>query len=327
MKFSFSVQISAFLFAFIASALSGIALIPALKKLRARQTIRDDGPATHLKKTGVPTIGGLIFMVPVVVLSIIFSARYPEIIALMLVTAGFGFVGFADDYIKISRRSKDGLKPKQKLLALLVIAAAFTFYIAVFTNAGTSMTIPFVNPSQDIQLPVILFIPFIVFVFLSTTNGVNLTDGLDGLASSVTLVITVFFAILAGMQSDWEYIRVFSSLLAGGCLGFLIFNSYPAKVIMGDTGSLALGGAVAAISVVMGIPWIILIVGIVYVIETLSVIVQVISFKTTGKRVFKMAPLHHHFELSGWSERKVVMVFTVITIIFCIFGFFTVNLK
>ncbi len=327
MKFTFPVQIAAFLLAFITSALSGIALVPILKKLKARQTVRDDGPATHLKKTGVPTIGGLIFMIPVVALSIIYSARFPEILALMLVTAGFGIVGFTDDYIKISRRSKDGLRPKQKLLALLVIAIAFTFYVVFFTNAGTSMTIPFANPSQGTQFPAILFIPFIVFVFLCTTNGVNLTDGLDGLATSVTLVIMVFFAVLAGIQSDWEYIRVFSSLLAGGCLGFLIFNSYPAKVIMGDTGSLALGGAVAAISVVMGIPWIILIVGIIFVIETLSVTIQVISFKATGKRVFKMAPLHHHFELSGWSERKVVMVFTAITIISCILGFFTVNLK
>jgi len=326
MKLTFSLQVPVFLFSFIAAIVTGLVLIPILRKLKAGQTVRDDGPASHLSKTGIPTIGGLIFLLPMFFLCIILAFKYPLIIVLMLVTAAFGAVGFIDDYIKVKRKSKDGLRPKQKFLALLVISVLFAFYVVFLTNIGSEMIVPFLGAGKPVHVSPFLYIPFIVFVLLSMTNGVNLTDGLDGLAASVTLIFTVFIAIVALSNAEWEYIRIFASILAGGLLGFLLFNMYPAKVFMGDTGSIALGGAITAFAILMQIPWIVAIAGIIYVVETLSVMIQVISYKTRRKRVFRMAPLHHHFELAGWSEKKVVAVFSIITLIFCIIGYFTIGI-
>ena len=326
MHFEISIQVIVFLAAFIMTLIAGPILIPVLAKLKFGQTVRDDGPATHFKKTGTPTIGGLIFIVPVVLLSIYFAVAYPKIIPLVFVTLGFGLIGFIDDFIKVVKKRKDGLYPKQKMFGLLLVATVFAFYIQFGTDTGTNIVIPFLGTGAELNLGW-AFIPFTIFVLIAVTNAVNITDGLDGLAAGITLIVMVFFTLVSMISYEWNFIKVFSSMLAGGCLGFLVFNTHPAKVFMGDTGALALGGAVAAIAVMMKMPLLILIVGGVYVIETLSVMIQVTSFKLTRKRVFKMAPIHHHFELSGWKETKVVYVFWTATVIFCIIGFLALNFK
>lgn len=321
-----SIQVVVFIAAFIMTLIAGPLLIPVLRKLKFGQTVRDDGPSTHLRKTGTPTMGGLIFLIPVLIVSLFFARRYPQILALAFVTIGFGLIGFIDDYIKVVKKSKDGLYANQKMLGLLIIATAFSFYIAQFTDIGTDIVIPFLGSNVTFDLAW-LFVPFTIFVLLSITNAVNLTDGLDGLAAGVTLIVMVFFTLVAMTKGEWDYIKLFSSAVAGGCLGFLAFNSHPAKVFMGDSGSLALGGAVGAAAILMKMPLIILIVGAIYVIEALSVIIQVGSFKLRGKRVFKMAPIHHHFELVGWKETKVVTVFYTATVIFCIIGLLALRFR
>ena len=326
MHFEFSIQVVVFLIAFIMALISGPILIPVLRRLKFGQTVRDDGPATHFKKTGTPTIGGLIFIVPVILLSVYFAVAYPKIIPLVFVTLGFGAVGFIDDFIKVIKKRKDGLYPKQKMFGLLLVATVFAFYIQFGTDIGTSIIIPFLGTGFMFNLAW-AFIPFTIFVLIATTNAVNITDGLDGLAAGITLIVMVFFTLVSMTSHDWSFIKIFSSMVAGGCLGFLAFNTHPAKVFMGDTGALALGGAVAAIAVMMKMPLFILIVGGVYVIETLSVMIQVTSFKLTRKRVFKMAPVHHHFELSGWKETKVVYTFWTATAIFCFVGFLALHFK
>jgi phospho-N-acetylmuramoyl-pentapeptide-transferase len=317
------VQVFAFVITFILALIAGPILIPILTKLKFGQTVRDDGPKTHLKKTGIPTIGGLIFLIPVLVVSFMFMQKYPEIKSLALVTVAFGLIGFLDDFIKVAKKSKDGLNAKQKTFFQLIAASGFAFYVNYFTDAGKGLVIPYF----DLIVPAWFFILFTIILMYSTANAVNLTDGLDGLAAGVTLVVMVFFTIVAMTRSEWDYIKVFSSMLAGGLLGFLAFNIHPAKVFMGDTGSLALGGAVGAIAIMMKAPMIILIVGIIYVIEALSVIIQVTSFKLRGKRVFKMAPIHHHFELKGWRETKVVSVFLAITFVCCLIGLLAMKVK
>ncbi|MDP4179779.1 MAG: phospho-N-acetylmuramoyl-pentapeptide-transferase [Bacillota bacterium] len=312
----FSIQVVVFIIAFVMALIAGPILIPILTRLKFGQTVRDDGPATHLKKTGTPNIGGLIFLVPIFLLSVFFGRIYPEIVPMAIVTIGFGLIGFIDDYIKVKKRRKDGLYPKQKTVGLLLVAAIFAIYTAYFTDLGVDINIPFICTINQRWF----FIVFVIFVLYCTTNAVNITDGLDGLAAGITLIVMVFFTLLAMSRKEWEYGMVFSSIVAGGCLGFLTFNIHPAKVFMGDTGSLALGGAVAALAIMMKVPFIILIVGFVYVAELLSVAIQVVSFKSRGKRVFKMAPLHHHFELSGWKETKVVYSFWIATVIFCAIG-------
>jgi phospho-N-acetylmuramoyl-pentapeptide-transferase len=327
MPFSISIHVVAFIAVFIFTLVLGPIVIPILARLKFGQTVRDDGPATHLKKTGTPTMGGIIFLLPILLVSIHFADDFPQVVPLALATVGFGLVGFADDFIKVKKRSKDGLNPKQKTFGLLLVAAVFTFYITYIYKMGTSIIVPFAGTDTYFEIPLWFLIPFNIIVFYATTNSVNMTDGIDGLAVGVTLIVMVFFAIVAMTRKEWDSVKMFSSIVAGGCLGFLAFNAYPAKVFMGDTGSLALGGAVAGVAVLMKVQWILLLVGAVYAIESLSVVLQVASFKLTGKRVFKMAPIHHHFELMGWKETKVVKVFWLATIVFCFIGFYTLRLK
>ena len=325
MHFFTSAQVIAFVCTFILALIAGPLIIPVLKRLKFGQTVREDGPATHLKKMGIPTIGGLIFLIPMIIISLFFRSAYPGILPLILVTTGFAVIGFIDDFMKVVKKHKDGLNPNQKMLGLLIVAVAFTLYVTYNPSLGTDMIIPFLGIDAVIKLPVWFFIPFTVFVLISITNSVNMTDGVDGLAAGVTLIVAVFFTIVAMVRGEWDYVKIFCSIAAGGCLGFLAFNIHPAKVIMGDTGSLALGGVVGSAAIIMKMPWILLVVGAIYVIESISVIIQVTSFKLRGKRVFKMAPIHHHFELSGWKETKVVKVFWFITFILCIVGFITLR--
>lgn len=290
-------------------------LIPFLHRLKFGQTVRDDGPQTHLQKTGTPTMGGLAFLVAFV-LAAIFMTPTHETIAVILVTIGFGLIGFIDDYIKVVKKRSLGLKPMQKIVGQLIICVLFMVYLNK-SGVGTEIYIPFTGgKTWDLG---ILFIPFCIIAVLATVNGVNLTDGLDGLADGVTLIVCVFFTMCAYAAGNG--IVTAGGAMIGGLLAFLIFNAYPAKVFMGDTGSLALGGFIVACAFILKMPLFILIAGIIYVVETLSVAIQVTVYKKTKKRVFKMAPLHHHFELSGWSETKVVTLFYVITAIACLVAF------
>ena len=290
-------------------------LIPFLHRLKFGQTVRDDGPQTHLQKTGTPTMGGLAFLAAFV-LAAIFMTPTHETIAVILVTIGFGLIGFIDDYIKVVKKRSLGLKPMQKIVGQLIICVLFMVYLNK-SGVGTEIYIPFTGgKTWDLG---ILFIPFCIIAVLATVNGVNLTDGLDGLADGVTLIVCVFFTMCAYAAGNG--IVTAGGAMIGGLLAFLIFNAYPAKVFMGDTGSLALGGFIVACAFILKMPLFILIAGIIYVVETLSVAIQVTVYKKTKKRVFKMAPLHHHFELSGWSETKVVTLFYVITAIACLVSF------
>ena len=312
--------------AFILTAVMGPYFIPALHRMKFGQEVRDDGPQAHLKKQGTPTMGGIMFLLAIVVAVLIHVLRQggnPELLLVLLLTAGFGLVGFADDYLKIRRHQSEGLNPKQKLLLQLVLTAVFAVLVYRYTDIGGRIYIPFCGVGAEafsLEMPFWLFIPFVLFVVLGTDNGVNFTDGLDGLCSSVTIVTAAFFAA-AGI---WMQTGIAPAACAvmGALMGFLIFNLYPAKVFMGDTGSLALGGFVAAAAVVSGLELYIPIVGFIYMIEVISVIIQVGYFKAThGKRFFRMAPIHHHFELSGNSETRIVGVFTIVTALLALLGF------
>lgn len=302
---------------FALSASLGPVLIPFLKRLKFGQTVREDGPASHLQKTGTPTIGGLIFLIPILIIGIVISTFRPEIIPVVVSTFVFGLIGFIDDYLKVVRKHKDGLSIRQKSIMIILFSLAFSWYTIYYTNLGTDIWIPFfgVVNSQ------IFYTLFVVLYFFGTTNTVNFADGLDGLLSGLMIIVMTFVAYLANMNIvEWQGFGMFAALISGGCLGFLIFNLHPAKVFMGDTGSLALGGALAALLLMMKIPLIIFIVGAVFVIEGLSVAIQVFSFKVFGKRLFKMAPIHHHFELMGWKETKVVKIFWVFCGFTCLVG-------
>ena len=303
--------------AFFLSVLSGPVIIPFLKRFRCRQTVRKDGPKTHLQKTGTPTMGGVIILVSVVITSLIFVRDYPKIVPVVFMTFGFGLIGFLDDYIKVVCRSPEGLSPLQKILGQLAVTGVFTYYLLYFTDVTLRMRVPFMH-GQYIDFG-IWNVPILFILVLGTVNGVNFTDGLDGLAASVTVIVAVFFTVLAiGTNSGLEPV---TCAVVGALMGFLLFNVHPASVFMGDTGSLALGGFVAACGYMMEIPLFIAIVGIVYLTEVLSVIMQVGYYKISGgKRLFRMAPLHHHFELCGFSETKVVAIFGIITAIMCLIG-------
>lgn len=295
-------------------------VIPFLKWLKFGQYVRDDGPKSHLKKAGTPTMGGLIILISVVVTSSLYLRDYPEILPVIFATVGFGLIGFLDDYIKIVMRRSLGLRAWQKLLLQLLVTIIFVYYYTQRLHYEMQMLIPFtggIASGRYIVLPGWLFIPFLFFVMVGTVNGTNFTDGLDGLASSVTLLIAVFFTVVAiGTGST---VALVCAAVAGALMGFLVFNVYPASVFMGDTGSLALGGFVASTALLLKMPLYILIVGMIYLVEVLSVILQVGYFKIThGRRIFKMAPIHHHFEQSGWSETKVVAVFSIVTALFCL---------
>jgi len=302
---------------FIIALLLGPLSIPLLRKLNVGQSIREEGPKSHIKKSGTPTMGGIIFLVAAIITSLTSGIINKDISLLIFSTLGFGAIGFIDDFIKVVLKRNLGLRAYQKLLAQILIAVILVIYQTKTASQGTEIIVPFLN---NFYLDLgILYLPFIIFVVVGTVNSVNLTDGLDGLATGITLIVLSFFSLVA-LKMGYGSVTVFSAALAGGCLGFLKYNAYPAKVFMGDTGSLALGGAIAAISIILKLPLILPIVGGVYFAETLSVILQVLSFKLTGKRLFKMSPLHHHFELSGWKETKVVTVFWSVTVLLSLFS-------
>lgn len=300
----------------IFSLVSGPIAIPLLRKLKFGQNIREEGPESHLKKAGTPTMGGILFILSSLIVMLILGNKFNDkaMIALYSLIA-FGFIGFLDDLLKILKKQSEGLKPGQKMILLLIFSIALAIY--GYYNLNTNLLIPFT--SFEIQLG-ILYIPFVVIIYAATTNAVNLTDGLDGLATSVSILVLTFFTIVCFMMKETS-LAVFCVVLIGGLIGFLKYNAYPAKIFMGDTGSLAIGGAISTVAIILEQPLLIIIVGGVYVFETLSVIIQVTSFKLTGKRVFKMAPVHHHFEKCGWSEIKIVTVFSLITAVLCLIGF------
>ncbi|NLU53753.1 MAG: phospho-N-acetylmuramoyl-pentapeptide-transferase [Clostridiaceae bacterium] len=307
-------QVVLYTVSLLISLVAGKILIPVLHKLKFGQTVREEGPQSHKVKTGTPTIGGLIFLLPVLIFGIIFGIADARILAPVLTTFGFALIGFLDDYLKIIRKHNEGLTPRQKMIGLLLVSGAFTWYAVTYVPEASTLVLPFLGLDKPVSLPLIIAIPFSIFMLIASTNAVNLTDGLDGLAGSVTTIVLLFFTIVSMFNSQWDYIRIFCAVLAGGILGFLAYNLYPAKVFMGDTGALALGGALASIAILTGTSIFLGIAGIIYVVETLSVIIQVAYFKRTARRVFLMAPLHHHFEHKGWSEIKVVTIFTLVTI-------------
>ena len=287
------------LISFVISLVLGPIVIPFLRRLKMGQTERELGVQSHLKKNGTPTMGG----------------DYPMIIPVLFLTLGFGLIGFLDDYLKVVLKRSDGLLPWQKMALQIVVTAVFAFYLVNYSNVSLTMKIPFWS-GHYLNLGWFA-VPVLFFAVIGTVNGVNFTDGLDGLASSVTLIVAVFFTVVSlGMNSGVEPI---TCAVVGSLMGFLLFNVYPAKVFMGDTGSLALGGFVAGVAYAMQMPLFIILVGLIYLVEVLSVMLQVSYFKAThGKRIFKMAPIHHHFELCGWSETRVVAVFSVVTAIMCL---------
>ncbi len=311
-------QILFCILAFMLSAILGKFLIPVLKKLKVGQSERQDGPRAHLIKQGTPTMGGTFMIISIIVLSLFYMVyernfeTTRNILILMLVSIGFGMVGFLDDYKKVVLHNTDGLSPKKKLFGLLIISLVYSFLLLKVCNVGTDIIIPFIGVS--ITLPVWFYVCFIIFVMLGSTNAVNLTDGVDGLAGSVSTIMCIGLSIIAAVTGHVD-VSVFSIICAGACFGFLIYNFYKAKVMMGDTGSLLLGGVISSVAIFMKLPLVLILVAIIPIIETLSDILQVFFFQTTGKRIFKMAPLHHHFELSGWRENKVVVVFSFITLI------------
>ncbi len=303
--------------AFIISILAGPVVIPFLKRLHIGQTERNEGPQSHLKKSGTPTMGGILILGSVVLTSLPYIRAYPKIIPVLFLTLGFGLIGFLDDYIKVVLKRSMGLTPSQKMAGQLIVTAIFAYYLVRHMGVDLATKKPFMH-GATIEYG-ILNIPILFFVVIGTVNGTNITDGLDGLASSVTIIVATFFTVVAiGTGSGIEPI---TCAVVGALLGFLLFNVYPARVFMGDTGSLALGGFVASCAYMMQMPLFIVIVGFIYLMEVVSVILQVGYFKLTGgKRIFKMAPIHHHFELCGWSETRVVAVFSVVTAILCLIG-------
>ncbi len=300
---------------FAISVVLGPVVIPFLRKLKVGQTVRDEGPESHLKKNGTPTMGGILILIGVVVTSILYVKDYPKIIPILFVTLGFGLIGFLDDYIKVVLKRSMGLRAWQKMALQILVTGVFAYYIIHYTDVSLAMRVPFVAGTYlDFGW---LNIPLLFFIVIGTVNGTNFTDGLDGLASSVTVLVATFFTVVAiGLGSGIEPI---TCAVVGALLGFLLFNVHPASVFMGDTGSLALGGFVAATAYMMQMPIFLAIVGFIYVIEVLSVMIQVSYFKISGgKRIFKMAPIHHHFELCGWSETRVVAVFSIVTALLCL---------
>ena len=318
-------QTKILLLSFVITMILGLIIVPILKKLKIGQIERDDGPESHLKKQGTPTMGGIIIMLGIIIVTIIAYIYYSNsdvaiaknLIPILGLTIGFGVIGFIDDFKKLVLKNTKGLKPSLKMLGLLIISVIYVMYLIKGLNLGTDTYIPILK--QYINIPVFAYIPFAIFVILATTNAVNLTDGIDGLSSSVCTIIITCLTIIATTLGVKEII-VFGAIVIGAVLGFLIFNIHPAKVFMGDTGSLFLGGVISGIALYLKMPLILIVIAIIPVIETLSVIIQVVYFKKTGKRVFKMAPIHHHLELSDWRENQVVMLFSVITLVASVVG-------
>ena len=322
-------QTKIILISLVISFVIALIVIPILKKLKVGQLERKEGPQSHLNKQGTPTMGGIIMVITILAVGILVFINCSKsenieqkqvttnLIPLIAATVGFGVIGLIDDLKKLIGKNTDGLKPAYKMLGLLIVSVAFSIYLTQVLHIGLETYIPFFK--TYITLPIWLYIPFAVFVMLATTNAVNLTDGIDGLSTSVTTIIITCLTVI-GIIFGVKEISIFGSILIGSCLGFLIFNLHPAKVFMGDTGSLLLGGAIASMALYLKMPILLVIIALVPVIETLSVMIQVRHFKRTGERVFKMTPIHHHFELSGWNENKIVSVFSVITLICCVIG-------
>ena len=312
-----NIQIKALLASFIGTLILGLIVIPILKKLKVGQVVRSDGPQSHLKKSGTPTMGGIIMLLVIIAVSAVVAIKYPAILTVALLTLGYGFVGFVDDFIKLVLKNPTGLKPSYKMFGLIIISVIFIVYL-ISTGFTTETYLPIFK--TYISLPVWAYIPCAVFIMLACTNSLNLTDGLDGLAAGVNAIIMIFFTFIALTFGSKE-MSIFSAIVTGTSIGFLIFNLHPAKVFMGDTGSLALGGAFCGVALLLKIPLILIVVAGVCVLEAVSVILQVSYFKATkGKRLFKMAPIHHHLELSGWKETGIVTTFWITTIILCVLG-------
>ena len=300
--------------AFAISALLGPVVIPFLRKLKVGQTERKE-LESHLKKNGTPTMGGIMILASIIITSLFYVKDYTKIVPILFMTVGFGVIGFLDDYLKVVLRRSDGLLAWQKMILQIIVTGVFAVYMVKYSGVALTMLIPF-SGGKYLDLGW-LAIPVLFFAVVGTVNGTNFTDGLDGLASSVTIMVATFFSVVAiGTNAG---IAPITCAVVGALLGFLLFNVYPASVFMGDTGSLALGGFVVSTAYMMQMPLFILIVGLIYLVEVLSVIIQVTYFKKTGgKRIFRMAPIHHHFELGGWSETRVVAVFSITTAILCL---------
>lgn len=321
-----SIETSMLIIAFITAIVLGFIIIPLLKKLKVGQIERDDGPQSHLKKQGTPTMGGIIIIIAMILVvtgAYIFLSQQGQnetanrLIPLLVLTIGFGAIGFIDDFKKLVLKNTKGLKPSYKMLGLLLISVIYVIYLVEGLHIGTDTYIPILK--IYINMPIYFYIPFAIIVMLATTNAVNLTDGIDGLSSSVSAIIITCLTII-GMTAGMKEISIFGSIVIGSVLGFLMFNLHPAKVFMGDTGSLLLGGVISAISLYLKMPILLIVIALIPVLETLSVMIQVMYFKKTGKRFFKMAPLHHHFELGGWKESKVVIAFSLVTLVLCVIG-------
>ena len=319
-------ETSILLVSFLIAIVLGIIIIPILRKLKVGQIERDDGPKSHLKKQGTPTMGGIIIIITMI---LVMTGTYlyftwnnqnelaNKLLPMLILTIGFGMIGFIDDFKKLVLKNTEGLKPKYKMLGLLIISVIYVLYLIEGLKLGTETYIPIFK--TYIELPIYIYIPFAIFVLLATTNAVNLTDGIDGLSSSVSSIIITCLTVI-GILWQVPEVSVFGSMAIGAVLGFLMFNLHPAKVFMGDTGSLLLGGVISALALYLKIPLLLIVIALIPVLETLSVMLQVAYYKKTGNRIFKMAPLHHHFELSGWKESKVVIIFSAITLILCIIG-------
>ncbi|MBR4670473.1 MAG: phospho-N-acetylmuramoyl-pentapeptide-transferase [Butyrivibrio sp.] len=306
------------LISFFIAVISGPAIIIELRKLKAGQTERKEGLASHQKKTGTPTMGGIIFLLPLLVVGIFYAPTHKEVIPVLILTFGFGIIGFLDDFIKVVKKDNLGLRAWQKFLGQFVVSMVFAFYIECCTDLSLAMKVPFTDIMLDFGF---WNIPIMFFIAIGTANGTNFTDGVDGLCASVTAVVAGFFGLAAIVYGSTGA-QVVSFVMMGALLGYLVYNVYPGKVMMGDTGSLAIGGFVTGVAYVMQMPIFIAIVGFIYMFEVISVMLQVSYFKlTNGKRIFRMAPIHHHFEKGGWSETKVVNVFTTVTILLCLLAY------
>lgn len=308
----------AVLLSFLVSNVIGVIIIPIFKTLKLGQNIREEGPESHKKKAGTPTFGGMIFILSVVIcIPILISWPSHETMLLLASYIVFGLIGFMDDYLKKVHKKNEGLTSAQKMIMLVIVSTAFTYYGYADSSIGPAIIVPFTGKLFNLGF---LYIPFIIFYYATVTNAVNFTDGLDGLAATVTLLIMVFFSMISFGMGHYS-LSIFCGCVAGALLGFLRFNSFPARIIMGDTGSLALGGVVATAAMVLRNPLIVLIVGGIYALEIVTVVIQIVYFKLFGKRVFKMTPIHHAFELSGWHETKIVTMFSIITTILCLVAF------
>ena len=306
--------------AFLIVVILGPIFIPMLTKFKFGQTVRDDGPQTHLQKNGTPTMGGVIMIIAILITGLTRAKLDKDLLVGLICITGFGLVGFLDDFIKIKMKRSLGLKAYQKIILQFALALFVAYYQYSASPSATQIMVPFTDYVINLGP---LYVPIMMFIIIGTVNAVNLTDGLDGLASGVTLIVSAFFMILATSIGNSD-IAILAAATGGACLGFLGFNSYPAKVFMGDTGSMALGGAVVAFAVLTNSVLLIPIVGGIYFAEAISVIIQVASFKLTGKRVFKMAPIHHHFEQCGWPETRVVFIFWITTMILSWIGIIAV---